>query len=362
VLVEDTLQTLQEIALLHRSTVSATVLGITGSNGKTSTKELIASVLSTSRKISFTQGNYNNHIGVPISVLHIRPDDEIAVIEMGANHVGEIAALSEIAQPDVGIITNIGKAHLEGFGGYEGVKKAKSELYQYLRKNNGMVIRNANDPLLTSLSEGIHAFTYGTLGADITGELTASVPTLSIAWQFNNEQFSCQTTLYGKYNLWNVLAAIASGIHFGISPIDINKGVERYVSENNRSQHLKTEKNTLFLDAYNANPYSMKEAIESFSEYARKPGWLILGDMFEMGDAAREEHLGIIRILQEKAFENVILVGEEFKKLATEAEAFMFFETTDEAAKYLENNPLEQADILIKGSRGMQLERLVKHL
>jgi UDP-N-acetylmuramoyl-tripeptide--D-alanyl-D-alanine ligase len=281
---------------------------------------------------------------------------------MGANHIGEIAALSKIAQPHVGIITNIGKAHLEGFGGYEGVKKAKSELYQYLRKNNGLVIRNANDSLLTSLSSGIEAFTYGTHDADVNGNLTSSVPTLSITWEFNKNQFSCQTTLYGKYNLWNVLAAIASGIHFGVSPEDINKGVERYVSENNRSQQLRTEQNTLFLDAYNANPNSMKEAIENFSEYAKKRAWLILGDMFEMGDAARLEHQEIIRILQEKAFENVILVGEEFKKLEKEANTFTFFETTEEVATYLEDNPIEQADILVKGSRGMQLERLVKHL
>ena len=358
ILVDDTLETLRELAMLHRQKMRAMVVGITGTNGKTTTKELIASVLQTSRNITFTSGNLNNHIGVPLSLLQIREDTEIAVIEMGANHEGEIAHLCNIAQPDVGIITNIAKAHLEGFGSYEGVIRAKSELYEYLRKNNGRAIVNADDQLLMKLSEDIERFTYG---SDLTGHITSFKPSISIQWTHQGENYNCSTKLYGKYNFNNVLCAIASGLFFDLKPEDINSGISSYEAENNRSQRLQTDTNNIYLDAYNANPVSMKEAIRSFEEYSSSDSWLILGDMFELGRSAGEEHLEIIKILQATDFRNILLVGSEFYKLRHHFK-FPVFKTAEEASSYLEENPICNSDILIKGSRGMKLESLLNKL
>lgn len=360
-LVDDTLETMQELATLHRRNSSLKVLGITGTNGKTTTKELIASVLQISKNITFTSGNFNNHIGVPLSVLKIKKDTEIAVIEMGANHEGEIAQLCGIAQPDVGIITNIGKAHLEGFGSYEGVLRAKSELYDYLRDKKGKTIVNADDELLMRISEGMNRFSYGTGSADLLGQINSIKPTISLQWGFKDSYYRCKTNLFGKYNFNNVMAAIATGLFFGLSPENINKGIGSYVAKNNRSQQLKTESNNIYLDAYNANPVSMKEAILSFKEYSSDDSWLILGDMFELGKASYEEHSNIIRILEETNFRNVLLVGNEFYSLKKNS-TFPVFNNLQDIGSYLNDHPIRNADILIKGSRGMMLESLLNKL
>jgi UDP-N-acetylmuramoyl-tripeptide--D-alanyl-D-alanine ligase len=360
-MVNNTLETLQELAILHRSKVSATVFGITGTNGKTTTKELIASVLQTCKNITYTSGNYNNHIGVPLSVLEIKEDTEIAVIEMGANHIGEIARLCSIARPDVGIITNIGKAHLEGFGSYEGVITAKSELYQYLRDHGGTVLFNHDDHLLVELSQGINRLSYGSSDADISGKITSHKPVLSIDWQYGDIKEHCKSNLYGRYNFYNILAAVATGLYFDLKPENINHGITGYFSENNRSQLIRTATNNVYMDAYNANPVSMAEAISSFKEQTSEDAWLILGDMFELGDVSKEEHQKIIDMLKESTFSNILLVGKEFYSLR-ETSPYPVFQATSDISNYLVMHPVTESDILVKGSRGMQLESLLKNL
>lgn len=361
ILVDNVLETLQELALLHREKYEIPVLAITGSNGKTTTKELISAVVNSARKVISTQGNLNNHIGVPLTILRINPATEIAVVEMGANHQGEIKRLCTIARPDVGIITNIGKAHLEGFGGFEGVIKAKSELYQWLESSSGNAIVHADDPLLMKLSTHIDKLTYGTKNGDIFGEIIAHKPFLKIIWKFENAEFELNTKLYGKYNFPNILAAIASGIYFGIEPDKINHAISEYSPENNRSQQLKTSTNSIVLDAYNANPVSMAEAILSFHESGFDNPWLILGDMFELGEVSLAEHQKITDLLSESGFTNILLVGNDFSKTDV-PEKLIKLNTTKDAAAYLEKNPITNASILIKGSRGMKLETLLTFL
>ncbi|HEY9113705.1 MAG TPA: UDP-N-acetylmuramoyl-tripeptide--D-alanyl-D-alanine ligase, partial [Bacteroidales bacterium] len=311
-LVDNALETLQQLAVYHRSFYKNPLVAITGSNGKTTTKELIAAVLGTTYRTTATQGNYNNHIGVPITLLQLTNKTEIAVIEMGANHQGEIANLCEFAKPGFGMITNIGKAHLEGFGSYEGVIKAKNELYDYLRKSKGQVIVNADDPLLMQLSEEIDRQTYGCEKADIQGEITSFKPFLHIKWKKDKTVYEIETALYGSYNFYNIMAAISVGCFFKISPAKINQAIANYIPTNNRSQQFVTKKNKIILDAYNANPVSMAGAINSFKAFEPENPWLILGDMFELGDSSIEEHKKIIELLVEKEFENVLLVGKVF--------------------------------------------------
>lgn len=362
ILVDDSLETLQLLAKLHRDKLNTPILAITGSNGKTTTKELISAVLSSEKKICFTKGNLNNHIGVPLSLLEIKPDTEIAIIEMGANHIGEIAFLCELVSPNYGIITNIGKAHLEGFGSLEGVIKAKSELYDTIRQNNGEIILNNDDNLLNELATGIKSFTYGTTSeANITAEIISSNPTLIVDWKHKGTKYTIQSHLYGQYNFPNILAAIASGIFFGISPQAINKSIEDYIPENSRSQLIKTENNTILLDAYNANPVSMNGAIISFREFNADKPLLILGDMFELGKDSEEEHRRVIKHIEETAFNNVILVGNEFFKFS-HTNNFKYFEKTSDLYIWLETYNLQDYTILIKGSRGMKLEVLLDKL
>lgn len=360
-LVENTLQTLQDLARLHRSTLNCQFIGITGSNGKTTTKELISRVLSSEKKVYRTQGNLNNHIGVPLTILNIANDMEIAVIEMGANHIGEIDLLCDIARPQTGIITNIGKAHLEGFGSYQGVIKAKSELYDFLKNHDGMAIVNEDDPLLIELSAGLKRIRYGSSSELFTAEITAFKPLLQLRWTYQNQDFECKTKLYGKYNMDNICAAIATGLHFGISPENINLAITNYKPDNNRSQLLDTASNKIILDAYNANPVSMSNAIENFKEYQAANPWLLLGDMFELGDASAEEHEKIIHLIQEYGFKNVILVGKEFFKLRSTNPYLNFMDLKD-AENHLIKHPIKNAQILVKGSRGVQLEKLLKFL
>lgn len=360
-LVDNVLTTLQSLSKVHRSELKCEMIGITGSNGKTTTKELMAHVLSSEKNISFTQGNLNNHIGVPMTILSIPNETEIAVIEMGANHIGEIAALCDIVRPHTGLITNIGKAHLEGFGSFEGVIQAKAELYEFIRKNKGLVFVNEDDPLLLRLSDGIKRMTYGSDSELISLKIIDSKPFLKVRWTHNNKTYELPTKLVGKYNKNNLLAAIAAGLYYGIQPHNINQAIQSYQPENNRSQLLKTACNEMIMDAYNANPVSMANAIENFVELEPDNPWLILGDMFELGNAAAEEHAKIIKILQENDFKNVLLVGEEFFKLKSENE-YKAFAKLSNAKEYLKKHPVKNAQILIKGSRGIQLEQLIKYL
>lgn len=361
-LVNNTLDALQKLALHHRNQLSLPLIAITGSNGKTTTKELIASVLSTAYNISYTLGNLNNHIGVPLSLLNLRKSSDIAIIEMGANHVGEIKQLCLLANPDFGIITNIGKAHIEGFGSFGGVIKAKSELYDFIKSNQGELFVNADDELLMDLSGEIKRTTYGTFKiADITAQVKSNAPFLQIKWLYESEEYVCNTQLYGKYNLSNILAAIAVGLKFNVSPNKIKEGIESYLPENNRSQQIKTDTNHIILDAYNANPVSMKEAILSFKEFNPEKPWLILGDMFELGYISLDEHKNIIDLLINESFTNVILVGKDFFQFKGK-HPFWSFENTEDAKKSLKSNPITNASVLIKGSRGMALEKLLEDL
>lgn len=361
ILVPDTLKTLQQLAAYHRKMSDVFVLAITGSNGKTTTKELIASVLESERNIISTQGNLNNHIGVPLTLLNILPKTEIAIVEMGANHLGEIAALCEIAQPNAGLVTNMGKAHIEGFGSLEGVVQAKSELYQFLRNTVGKTIVNADDELLMTHSFGINRFTYGRNAGDIKGSLVEKKPVLTFIWKDKNEDLLCRTNLYGAYNFSNLMAAVSVGKMFGISNENINDSLSNFLPKNNRSQQYKTKKNQLILDAYNANPVSMREAILSFQELNSSNPWLILGDMFELGTEAQKEHEKVIQQLEKIGFQNVILIGKEFVKCKLPG-FFRCFESTQRAAEYLRVHPIENANILLKGSRGMHLESLLNDL
>lgn len=357
-LVDNVLDTLQKLALFHREDVQAIVVGITGSNGKTTTKELIARVLETEKIIVSTQGNLNNHIGVPITLLRITHKTQIAVVEMGANHPGEIAQLCELARPNIGIITNIGKAHLEGMGSYEGVIRTKNELFNYLRTNNGTVIVNADDPLLMQLSEGMHRITYGVDSNEIHGSIVQENPLLKLSVSVHKElPFDIETHLYGRYNFPNVMAAVAIGRYFGVKSKNVIRAIEHFIPENSRSQQLDTQHNHLFLDAYNANPVSMSEALNSFYNYGATNPWIILGDMFELGETARSEHQIIIETVKMLGFTNVIFVGKHFAQL--KIRGFEFLETTEQAFDYLKEHPVVQANILIKGSRGMKLEKLV---
>lgn len=355
--VDDVLASLQDLAGYHRNKLNIPVIGLTGTNGKTTSKELIKEVLAKKYRVHATYGNLNNHIGVPLTVLGIKPDTEIAVIEMGANHIGEIAELCSIAKPTHGMITNIGKAHLEGFGGYEGVIKAKSEIYSYLRNNDNVAFVNGDDELLMTLSDGIERSTYGSMSTyDTYGSINRSVPFLGIRWR----ESDIQTHLYGDYNFQNVLVAICIGSFFGVRDADIVNAIAEYRPTNNRSQVVKSKSNTIFLDAYNANPSSMMVSIDQFSLQPGDKKVLILGDMLELGNASKEEHLSIIDKV-ENGFQTVILVGPEFMD-AYQGNKCAVFEHTQQAGIWLENNPIRDAQILIKGSRGIALEKLLPFL
>ncbi len=357
ILVPDALNELQELARYHRKQSNAIVLAITGSNGKTTTKELISSVLSNYTEIISTKGNFNNHIGVPLTLLTIKPTTKIAVIEMGANHIGEIHRLCEIAKPDIGIITNIGKAHLEGFGSFEGVIEAKNELYNYLKKTSGHAIVNSNDELLIKLSHNIRQTTYGLNNAVVEGEMLNTKPFLQINWGYNENIHRCNSKMFGNYNFNNILAAIATGLYFNVPEQIINDSIENYIPQNNRSQKLQTESNRIIMDAYNANPYSMVEAITSFTECGFDNPWLLLGDMFELGEYSQGEHKAIVEMLIDKGTKNVILIGEAFCNITDHN--YISFVTTDQALAHIQKNKITNSDILIKGSRGMKLEKLL---
>lgn len=362
ILVSDVLKTLQDLAKYHRSKLKVPFIAITGSNGKTTTKELIKSILSKKYKVLATAGNLNNHIGVPLTLLSIRPEIEIAVIEMGANHVGEIAFLCRIANPDYGIITNIGWAHIGEFGSFENIVKAKTELYDHIKRKNGKLFVSSDNELLMNKAGEIEKVTYGVSENNYSScRFAEATPFLKVV--FNGDH--AVSNLVGKYNMENISAAICIGKYFGVSSKEIKQAIEEYTPSNNRSQVVKTQRNTLVLDAYNANPSSMKAAIENFSEMESSSRWLILGDMLELGTYEQQEHLNILRLIKEKKFQNVILVGEKFSKASAEISGLpcTLFRNSDELVKKLQTEiKIHNSLVLIKGSRAIKLEKAVEFL
>ena len=357
--VQDALLTLQGLALYHRLLMKLKVIGITGTNGKTTTKELVSAVLAKKYNILYTQGNYNNHLGVPLTLLRATPGTQIAVVEMGANHPGEINHLCKIADPNYGIITNIGRAHLEGFGNFQGVVNTKNELYQYLREHHGMAFVNKDNDLLMQLSEGLDRYTYGTDEADtvVKPYKFQHHPYLSVQ---NFYTGVIATQLVGDYNFENVAAAIGVGNYFEVDDDDIVRALQDYKPTNSRSQVIKG-RNTIVMDAYNANPTSMNASVRSFREICGERPLLILGDMRELGEASETEHKTILHLLKELGFHEAFLVGPNFGQYNDNPE-YLTFATSDDLASYLESHPVSQRHILVKGSRGIQLERILPQI
>lgn len=364
ILVDDTLKTLQLLANYHRKFLKTPILAITGTNGKTTTKELVSSVLKQKYNLVFTQGNLNNHIGVPLTLLSLKSDTEFGVIEMGANHQGEINALCEIAEPDYGLITNIGKAHLEGFGSFENIIKTKSELYDFLKENKGVIFYNAANPILADCLKEVNTdfVSYGNIkGSNVNGEVEKSNPFVHVEVHEKNNHYTINTNLIGNYNLENILAAVCIGNYFGIDSLKIKNAIENYVPSNNRSQLIRSAKNTIYLDAYNANPTSIAASLSNFIELDVKSKCVILGDMLELGSDAVKEHENVIKMLQKYDFNTVILVGEIYSKLMT-PDHFLKFINVSQAILWLEKNKIHNSNVLVKGSRGIQLERIVDYL
>ncbi|WP_431163930.1 UDP-N-acetylmuramoyl-tripeptide--D-alanyl-D-alanine ligase [Flagellimonas beolgyonensis] len=354
ILVDHVLETLQQLATYHRKHCKAKVISLTGSNGKTTTKELIYAVISKKYRTIATQGNLNNHIGVPLTLLSIQEDTEMAIVEMGANHQGEIAMLSNIAQPDFGYITNFGKAHLEGFGGVEGVIKGKSELYQFLMANNRYIFMNADDPIQRDKLNG-YAKKMGFSTEDhqfYNIQLVQANPFVTL----KVENVDIETQLIGKYNFSNCCAAILMGKYFNVPLTDVKSALESYQPQNNRSQILTKNGFKIVLDAYNANPTSMRAALENFSGMQETHKTVIIGDMFELGETAAEEHQAIADLVQELGFESAYLVGENFFGTQTPLPKYRTF---DDLKAHLSSHPLTKGTLLIKGSRGMALERVL---
>ncbi len=358
----DVLSTLQKLAHYHRMQLKTKVIGITGTNGKTTTKELIARVLGSGFNTKATTGNLNNHIGVPLTLLSLTEDQDFAVVEMGANHPGEIEMLSKIANPDYGIITNIGKAHLEGFGSFEGVIKTKGELYDFLRNKNGKVFINSDNSILKKIGNGLDKITYGTTDEVFCkGKFISETPFVSLEYKAGNIADRIDSKLFGSYNFENILAAITIGAYFGVSQSDIKTAIEFYEPSNNRSQILKTGSNTVIMDAYNANPTSMRAAIDSFIKSNYKNKMLILGDMLELGKDSAFEHNEILSVITDYGIDDVILVGPVFCSVAN-ANKNRCFNDTGEAAAYIRDSRISGKTILLKASRGIHLESIVKYL
>ena len=360
ILVDDCLFELQALAAHHRKEMNTSVLAITGTNGKTTTKELLDAILSKKFKLHSTKGNLNNHIGVPLTILSAPKGTEMMIIEMGASHVGEIRTLCLIAKPDYGMITNVSPAHIEGFGSFEGVVKAKTELYEHLRKVNGIAFYNEKDRIL---SEKIYsmvnrAVPYSEptgIGLVITPEPSDLNLVLSVKYQ--HKEYRIRTSLFGNYNIENFRAAIAIGLFFGVEMKDIAKKVEKYEPQNNRSQVKVTKNNTLICDSYNANPLSMRRAIESFAAINAENKVCILGDMLELGDKSEEEHIKIHQVLSDNNLRNVYLTGPVFSKVSA-GFRFKIFRDVDRLKEFLKSKPLKGNHILIKGSRGMAMEQI----
>ena len=357
-LAENVLETLQSLARFHRENINIPVVAITGTNGKTTTKELLGAVLSSQYNILITQGNLNNHIGVPLTILQLTKEHEIAVIEMGASKIGDIKELVEIALPDYGIITNIGKAHLEGFGDVETIKKTKFELYDFVIENKGAVVVNKEDEVLTSyIKDDIEKFTYGSFKADVTGKVVRQTPKLEMELTVEeNAPKMLKTNLLGAYNRNNILAAACVGKIFNVSKENIEQSIDHYLPTNNRSQLVKTSKNTVIADCYNANPTSTMESLISFNQIESSQKLVILGDMLELGSSSEVEHQEIVDYLENTSLK-AILVGGCYQKTNS---GFRTFKDTLELIPFLKQNSLVNSLVLLKGSRGIKLEMLLK--
>ncbi|MDG1778927.1 MAG: UDP-N-acetylmuramoyl-tripeptide--D-alanyl-D-alanine ligase [Flavobacteriaceae bacterium] len=357
ILVDDVLQTLQDLANYHRNYLNIPIVALTGSNGKTTTKELIYSVLKQRYKTQATLGNLNNHIGVPLTLLQMDESTEIGIVEMGANHIGEIALLCKIASPDFGYITNFGKAHLEGFGSEEGVVEGKSELYNYLKQKQGLIFLNIDDEKqVKQVGDYQIVKTFScTKTSDYSISLQKETPFLGI--EANNTLI--HTQLLGRYNFTNTAAAIAIGLHFDVDLKSIKKGIESYVPKNNRSQIIKQNSNTIILDAYNANPSSVEAALQNLKMMEGIQKIVILGDMFELGEQSYAEHQSVIDLAKSLDFSKLYLVGNHFFEHSQNYPEIMFFKALEDIQQYLESHPIEEAMILIKGSRGMALEHIL---
>ena len=365
ILVDNVLSTLQQVAALHRRTLGTPVIGITGTNGKTTTKELTNAVMSSTYKVLCTQGNLNNSIGVPLTVFGLRSEHEYAIIEMGASHPGDIKELVEVSQPDYGLITNVGKAHLLGFGSFEGVKRTKGELYDWLREHNGTAFVNRDNEHLQQMAAGLPLIEYGKPGQEgllVEGEVLECNPYVKFRWRSGKgEWHTVQTSLIGAYNVDNALAAITIGLKFGVTEQAASDAVADYMPQNNRSQLTETERNRLVVDAYNANPTSMAAALENFSMIKAQDKMLILGDMRELGEASDAEHRKIVEEIRRYGFTQVWLVGSEFAK-AADGCGFRLFADVDEVNKALETEKVTGKTILIKGSNSIGLTKTITNL
>ena len=360
ILVDDVLISLQKLAAYHRKYLNIPILAITGTNGKTTTKELINAVLNKKFSVQATKGNLNNHIGVPLSLLAMNNDTELGIIEMGANHPGEIANLAQIAQPNYGLITNIGTAHLEGFGSFEGVKKTKNELYEYIAKTKGKLFVNADDQLLMDLSSKINRILYGK-NTNKKNKFIVEKHDVFLQILWNDKQINTQ--LVGNYNFYNVLAAICIGLYFKLTKQEIIQAIEQYEPKNNRSQLLKTAENKLIVDVYNANPVSMKLAIENFVLLKASRKLLIIGDLLELGTVSHEEHKKIIELVKKHNFTEVFFVGNEFFQFKSDYNyPYLFFTDIDTLNKYLQNKKIKEYYVLLKASRGIKLEKAIPYL
>jgi len=350
--VHSTLEFLQQLAIYHRKQLQIPMIGLTGSNGKTTTKEIIHAVLSEKFNVQYTSGNLNNHIGVPLTLLSIKPEHEMAVIEMGANHQKEIALLSSISQPDFGYITNFGKAHLEGFGGYEGVIKGKSELYDYLKDHKKTIIVNENDPIQVEKTENyVPKITFGRENSDYQFELFSEQNFVGLKYKDQK----AVSKLTGEYNFTNLCAAASLGLHFGIDFENIKDAIENYTPTNMRSQIVKKEGKTLVLDTYNANPSSMTASLHNFITFEGSKT-IIIGDMLELGEESTVEHQNILKIAHDLGFNEIITVGKHFKAVNNSSKSF---ENTAELVEYLGLNKIKSENILLKASRGISLEKAI---
>ena len=365
ILVDNVLSTLQQVAAYHRRALGTTVIGITGTNGKTTTKELTAAVMSTTYNILYTQGNLNNSIGVPLTVLGLRPEHDYAIVEMGASHPGDIKELVEVSQPDFGLITNVGKAHLLGFGSFEGVKRTKGELYDWLRGHGGTAFVNRDNEHLQQMCAGLPLIEYGKPGQEgllVEGEVLECNPFVKFRWRTAGGSWhTVQTSLIGAYNVDNALAAITIGLKFGVSEETASQAVAGYKPQNNRSQLTETGRNSLVVDAYNANPTSMAAALENFNMIKAQDKMLILGDMRELGEASEAEHRRIVQELRNYGFTDVWLVGGEFAQAAA-GSGFRLFADVDQVNKALEKEKISGKTILIKGSNSIGLTKTLTNL
>ncbi len=360
IVVPDVLAALQQLANHHRRQFKIPFIAITGSNGKTTTKELVAAVLGTQFVTYATEGNLNNHIGIPLTLLKIGKDAQMAIVEMGANHQKEIAGYCTIAEPTHGIITNCGKAHIEGFGGVEGVRKGKGELYDYLRATGGTIFRNTDLDYLQPMAEGItQQITYGSANAQYIGKPLTDDILLQAAVLTSHAETVIKTNLVGSYNFPNVMVAVATGRHFGIGIDKVKAAIEAYNPDNSRSQWLQKGTNKIILDAYNANPTSMRVAILNFAATQLPEKMLWIGGMKEMGEAERDEHTELVALIAAHHWKEVILVGKEFEGLQN---GYAWFEKSVDAAAYVKAHQPQNSSILVKGSRGSKMEVLVEAL